>query len=155
MSNFLRSPIIKFICWYLVLVMIGLLPVPKEARASFISNQPQEITEMDQESLEALRTVLEQELIAEKLSKLGLTGEEVIQRVEQLSPEERELVLEKLDTIQSGGFIEDLPVGFRIAVLVFIGVFVLIIHILIPSKRPQSNDDTQTTPPDFDSQQEN
>ena len=103
MNNFLRSPFIKVICCYLALVMVGLFPGPMQARASFISHQTEETTELDAESLETLRMVLEHDLIAEKLSELGLTEEEVIQRVEQLSPDEREIVLEKLDAIQSGG----------------------------------------------------
>ena len=103
MSKFLRSPLTKVLCCYLALFMAGLIHYPDQACASFIRNSREDLQEMDQDSLEALRAVLEDELLKEKLSELGLTKEEIIQRVEQLSPEERKIVLEKLDTIQSGG----------------------------------------------------
>lgn len=91
MSHFLRSPYIKVLCFYLVLFMAGLIPVPEQAWASFISNQSEEVRELDQESLEALQTLLENELIAGKLSELGLSFGEIVHRIEQLSPEERQI----------------------------------------------------------------
>ena len=120
MSNFLHSPYIKAICCYLALVVAGFLPGPMEARASFISHQSEETTKLDPESLETFRIALEHELIAEKLSELGLTEEEIIQRIEQLSPEETEIVLKQLDSIQSGGFIGALALLiFPLMLLIF------------------------------------
>jgi hypothetical protein len=83
--------------------MAGLIPGPMEARASWIPVQQEDISETDRESMEALRQMLENKLIAEKLLELGLSSEEIIHRVEQLSPEERQIVLEELKAVQSGG----------------------------------------------------
>lgn len=103
MSDFLRTPYIKVLCCYLVLFMAGLIPVPETAWASFIYHQPGKTNELDHESLEILQILLENELITEKLSELGLTEKEIIQRIEQLSPEEREIVLDELKDVQKGG----------------------------------------------------
>ena len=103
MNNLLRHPYIKVLCCYLVFFMAGLIPVPDKAWASFISHQPERTYELDPESIKTLQIVLENELIAEKLSELGLSSEEVIHRIEQLSPEERQIVLEELKTVQVGG----------------------------------------------------
>ena len=128
MSNLLRSPFTKIICCYLALVIAGILPGPMEARASFISHSLEITTELDAESLGTIRTVLENELITEKLSELGLTEEEVIQRIEQLDPKEREIVLEKLDSINSGG--DGDPILALIIIIVLLP-FILVGAILV------------------------
>ena len=106
MSRFLRSPYIKVLCFYLALFVAGLIHVPEIAWASFIFSQSEEIRELDQEPFEVLQTFLEHELIAEKLSELGLSTNEIIQRIEQLSPEERDAVLANLEMLQKGGDVE-------------------------------------------------
>jgi len=102
-NGILVSPYVKVLCCYLALFMTGLVSSPKAAMASFISHRSELVNDLDSESLKILRTALENELIAEKFSELGLTQEEIIRRIEELNPEEREVVLEKLDTIQRGG----------------------------------------------------
>ena len=128
MDAFLRSPYTKTLCCYLALVMAGLIPGPMEARASFISPQPKEMSKLDPESMEALRVALENELIVEKLSELGLSSEEVNHRIEQLSPEERQIVLEELKTVQIGGT----PKGILAAILVIWWVMGPIIAFFVP-----------------------
>jgi hypothetical protein len=132
MREVFRSPLIKTICCYLALVMTGLIPVSREAHASFIPQQPDDIRDLDPGSLEALRTVLEHDLIAEKLSELGLSKEEILQRVEELSPEEREEVLANLNTVQAGGFVQFI-IWYeekKNLIHLFIGVWFLV-HILM------------------------
>jgi len=126
LNGILSSPYVKILCCYLALVMIGLISFPKTAWASFISHQSENAIELDSEFLETLRTVLENELITEKFSELGLTQEEIIRRVEQLSPGEREVVLENLDTIQCGGDdLEDFFNGIGLAICIVIGILYL------------------------------
>ena len=48
--------------------------MPGTAWASFNSSHPEEVEELDPESLVVLQTVLEDVLIAEKLSELGLSS---------------------------------------------------------------------------------
>jgi hypothetical protein len=74
-----------------------------EARASFISLKAMETEELDKVSLENRRIALENELIMEKLSELGLSDVEIDQWISQLSRDEREVVLKELETIQNGG----------------------------------------------------
>jgi hypothetical protein len=105
--------------------MAGLIPGPMEARASFISYPSKEIEKLDQESLETLRIVLENQLIAEKLFELGLSSEEIIHSIEQLSPEERQVVLENLQSVQVGGadvfsiLLAGMIIGFLLQVFLF------------------------------------
>ena len=117
MNCFIRSPYIKVLCCYLILFMAGLIPVPETAWASFIYYQSEKTNELDPESLEVLQTVLENALITEKLSELGLTEKEIIHRIEQLSPEERQIVLEKLESVQAGGQFEVLVVIILICLI--------------------------------------
>ena len=124
MSNLIRSPYIKILCCYLALFMTGIIPHPREVWASFIPYSPKEVRELDEESLKTIQTALENKMISEKLSELGLTEEEVILRVEQLNPEEREVVLEKLETIQSGGFAE--PIILLIAAIIYVPIAIIV-----------------------------
>jgi len=109
--------------------MAGLIPVPDKAWGSFIHHQQDDVSEMDQELLEELRVVLENELIREKLSEFGLSSEEIIHRIEQLSPEEKQIVLDELQTVQAGGQWEGL---FIILVAIYvIGTIVMLISVFI------------------------
>jgi hypothetical protein len=81
--------------------MVGMIPVPVEA--SFIQYRQEDLSDMNQNSLETMRTLLENELIVEKLAELGLSSEEIFYRIDQLNPEERQIVLNQLEGVQSGG----------------------------------------------------
>jgi hypothetical protein len=111
--------------------MAGLIPVPETAWASFIYHKPEKTNELDPESLEILQTLFENELIAEKLSELGLTEKEIIQRIEQLSPEERQIVLEELKSVQAGGQFEALAVIIFICLIYmfFVSTYALVVGI--------------------------
>lgn len=121
----LNSPYVRILCFYLAFIMTGMVSPPNVARASFISQQSNSTKDLDSQSLETLRVALENELIAEKLSQLGLTKKEIIERVKQLSVEEREFVLAKLNTIQKGGNdLEDELEAF-FGAMVFVAVVVI------------------------------
>ena len=126
MNHFLRSPLIKVLCCYLALSMAGFILLPAEAKASFISYPPGEISGLEPESLEAPQTALENELVTERLTALGLTKEEVIQRLNHLDPDEREIVLRNLEGINSGGgnigqdLLETLVILIAVAILLIL-----------------------------------
>ena len=103
MRNFLCNPLTRIICWFLALLLSGLLPAGNEARASFITQMEAEKEQLDTVSLVVLQTALENKLILEKLSKLGFSEEDSDEWISQLNDEEREVVLKELGTIQSGG----------------------------------------------------
>jgi hypothetical protein len=123
MCNFLRSTYIKVLCCYLALFMAGLIPGPEMVWASFLHHQQEGLSEMDQESMEDLRVILENELIREKLSVLGLSSAEIIHRIEQLSTEERQIILEELQSVQLGGNGSEILIwiGILLYILVEIG----------------------------------
>jgi hypothetical protein len=83
--------------------LAGFIVVPREAEASFISHTPKELSGLEQGALETLQIAFENELVTERLSELGLTKEEVIQRLNRLNPDEREIVLRNLDNLHPGG----------------------------------------------------
>ena len=101
MNRFLRSPFTKVICTYLALWMVEMIPVPVEA--SFIQYRQEDLSDVNQNTLETMRALLENKLIADKLSELGLSSEETFYRIDQLNPEERQIVLKQLEGVQSGG----------------------------------------------------
>jgi len=103
MSRILYLPFINVVYFFLTLALAGPTLLPVEASASFISYPLNEISKPDQELSEDHKKALENELIKEKFSELGLTKEEVIKRLDQLNPDDRVTALEYLATIQAGG----------------------------------------------------
>ena len=84
---------------------------------------------------EIIDTFLAQELVSEKLAKMGLSKSEINSRLDKLSPEQMHTLAMRLDRIKSGGS------GWVIAlvvVLVLIGmVFFFLTHTLhIEPKEP-------------------
>jgi hypothetical protein len=106
-------------CWYLVFVLSGIVFLPGAVQAAFIPTTQGELAGTSGDLLAEVRNALEDQLLAEKLTALGLSPEEVQARLDALTLEERQAVMADLEKVQAGG---DL-VG--IAVLVLLVVLIL------------------------------
>ena len=103
MRKMLRSPAVRLFCWYLAFTLSGLFMMPAAAKAAFISPSEEIVAGIDADTLVTVREALEDGVLTEKLTALGLSPEEIRTRIDALSPDERQAVLEEADRIQAGG----------------------------------------------------
>jgi len=92
-----------FLYLTLAMVMLSSFALPTVATAEFIRSTDNISDGMVQEDLSLLQAGLENMLIQERLEQLGLSTEEVMERIDSLTPETRAEVLQQLETIQAGG----------------------------------------------------
>lgn len=126
MRKMLIHPAVKLVCLYLILFLSGIIMAPETARAAFISPSEDFVAGMDAGTLSSVRLALEDELLTERLSRLGLSAEEIRNRLEILSPQEHEAVLAELEGIQAGGD----GVGTLVSLAVLVLIIILIIKLL-------------------------
>lgn len=103
MRKILRYPAVRLICWYLAFTLSGLFILPAAAQAAFISPSEGTLAGMDIDNLATVREALENGILTEKLTALGLSADEITARLDALTPEERQAVLADADKIQAGG----------------------------------------------------
>lgn len=123
----LRKGLTIYLC--LALVLLGCLPSDLMAAAI-----PSDLADLESAGLQAgidraadlqkIRSVLESKLVAQRLTDLGLSVEEVQQAVASLTPDELHQVATKLDGLQAGG-----ELGIIIGVLVIVVLVLLIIYL--------------------------
>lgn len=103
MRKMLKNPAVRLVCWYLVLTFSGALLLPSAAQAAFLSPSRGDLAGMDDGALAAAREALEEGVLTERLSALGLSQDEIRQRLDSLTTEEREAVMADVERIQAGG----------------------------------------------------
>jgi hypothetical protein len=122
----LHIPLVRLVCWYLALFLSGIALMPVTVNAAFISTSKANLTEADDNVLSEVRLALENSLLAERLGELGLSSGEIKDRLEALSPEEHEAVLEDMERIQAGGD----GAGTLISLAILVLLIILIIKLL-------------------------
>ena len=123
MGKMLYSPSVRLICWYLAFTLSGLFVLPATVHAAFIPSSEEVLTGMDVDTLAAVKEALEKGVLTEKLTALGLSPEEIVERVDGLTPEERQAVLDDVDKIQAGG-------NGVVTVLIIVLLVVLILKLM-------------------------
>ncbi|MDF1536773.1 MAG: PA2779 family protein [bacterium] len=118
MRILLSSPVARMTCWYLTFVLSGMVFLPGAVQAAFIPSAPAEMTGMSGDLLAEARNALEDQLLAEKLTALGLSPEEVQARLDSLTVEERQAVVADLENIQAGGSLVGLAVLVLLVILI-------------------------------------
>lgn len=103
MRKILRYPVVRLVCWYLAFTLSGLILLPVTAQAAFISSSDEVFQKLDSDTLAVVRDALEESVLKEKLTALGLSPEEIKSRLDALTAEERQAVLADMDKIQAGG----------------------------------------------------
>lgn len=115
----MRIPFIKQVSWYLVFAMfiIGIAP---RAEAGFVPSDVMALSEAERATnLEKIQKSLETKMIKKRLEKLGLTQEEINNRLSQLSDQQIHQFAMKIDELRVGGN------GFEVlVVLLLIGILV-------------------------------
>ena len=123
MRKMLFVPMVRLTCWYLVLFLSGVAFVPATVNAAFISSTETHLGNTDINALSTARYTLESDLLREHLGKLGLSPAEIKSRLESLSPEEHQAVLEDMEKIQAGG--DGMGTLVSLAVLVLLVILIL------------------------------
>ena len=120
----MRIPFFRQIAWYLVaaLFVIGIAP-RVEAGLS-----PSEVIAMSQtdraSDMEKIQKVLEMKMVRERLSQLGLSEDEIQQRLHALSDQQMHKLALQVDDIKAGG---DLDVVIALLVIAILVVLILML----------------------------
>lgn len=114
----------KSISWYLVIAMfiIGIAP---RVDASFTPSQAMAIELADRQvDLQKIQATLETKVVKHRLQALGFSGEEIQNRLSQLSDQQLHNYAQQLDDLRPGGD----TLGVIIGVLVIIALVLVILH---------------------------
>jgi len=127
MRSMMQLPFLKYMSWYLVVAMfiIGITP---RVYAGFSPSEAMDLSPIDRASdLQKIQKVLEMKMISERLRQLGLTPDEIQDRLNQLSDNEIHQFALQLDDLKVGG---DSGLGIVIAILVIAILAVILIYLL-------------------------
>ena len=127
MRKMFGKPVCRLVCWYLALFLSGAVLVPGTARAAFVSPSEEALAGMDEDVLSSVTLGLENDLLSDRLARAGLSSEEIKDRLESLSPAERQAVLDQLESLQAGG---DGGIGTLVSLAVLILLVILIVKLL-------------------------
>ena len=103
LKNILKSPVTRWTAGYLVLFFAGAFAFPVVAEAAFISSSKTHLKGVSPDTIAQVQAALEDEYIAEHLSSLGLSASEIQERLSNLTVEERESIVSRIDSLQAGG----------------------------------------------------
>jgi len=121
----MRIPFMRYVAWYLVVLMfiIGIAP---KVDAGLVKSEIIPLAYMDRSAdLEKIQNVLETKAVSKRLAQLGLTQDEIQNRLTQLSDQQIHQVATKLDDLKIGGD----GLGLLIAVLVVIILAIVILQL--------------------------
>ncbi|MFH1703517.1 MAG: PA2779 family protein [Nitrospirota bacterium] len=121
----MRLPFMRYVVWYLVVVMfiIGIAP---KVDAGLVKSEIIPLAYMDRSAdLEKIQKVLETKAVSKRLAQLGLTQDEIQNRLTQLSDQQIHQAATKLDDLKIGGD----GLGLLIAVLVVIILAIVILQL--------------------------
>jgi hypothetical protein len=123
--NEMRVPFMRHMAWYLVIVMfiIGIAP---RLDAALVESEITSLTHVDRAAdLGKIQKVLETKAVSNRLAQLGLTQDEIQNRLTQLSDQQIHQVATKLDDLKIGGD----GFGILIAVLVVVILVIVILQL--------------------------
>jgi hypothetical protein len=119
----MRIPFMKSISWYLVIALFLISIVPR-VDAGLVPSEAVRLAAVDRvEDLQKIRQVLEMKVVGERLMQLGMTSDEVQQRLASLSDQQIHQIALQLDDLRIG---QTDALGVIIALLV-IAILVIVI----------------------------
>lgn len=118
----MRMPFMKYISWYLVIAMSVIAIVPK-VDAGLAPSEMIQLAQVERTAdLQKIRQALEMKAVSERLTQLGLTSEEVQQRLGSLSDQQIHQIALQID---------DLKIGQSDALGVIIALLVIVILVIV------------------------
>ena len=119
----MKIPFMKSVSWYLVIALFIISIVPR-VDAGLVPSEVIKLAAADRvEDLHKIRQVLEMKAVSERLMQLGLTSDEVQQRLASLSDQQVHQIALQLDDLRVG---QSDALGVIIALLV-IAILVIVI----------------------------
>jgi len=119
----MKIPFMKSISWYLVIALFIISIVPR-VEAGLVPSEVINLAAADRiEDLHKIQQVLEMKAVGERLVQLGLTSDEVQQRLASLSDQQVHQIALQLDDLRVG---QSDALGVIIALLV-IAILVIVI----------------------------
>ncbi len=116
----------KCIAWYLV-VALFIISIAPRADAALAPSEVIQLAAMDRvEDLQKIRQVLEMKAVSERLGQLGLTADEIQQRLTSLSDHQIHQLAVQLDEIRVG---QTDALGVIIALLVIVILVIVILKL--------------------------
>jgi hypothetical protein len=122
----MKVPFMKHVTWYLILAMfiIGIAP---KVDAGFAPSEVINLTQPDRSvDLQKIQKVLETKAISERLTQFGLTHDEIMHRLSQLSDQQIHQIALQLDDLKVG---QDSGLGIIIALLVIAILVVVLLQL--------------------------
>ena len=119
-------PYMKHVAWYLVVAMfiIGIAP---RVDAGFAPSEVIDMKQVDRTlDIEKIQSVLETKAVRERLMQFGLTHDEIMERLSQLSDEQIHQLALQLDDLRVG---QDGALGVVIALLIIILLVIVILQL--------------------------
>ncbi len=115
----LKKTIVKLLSIYLVLAM-ALITMPAQGWAMFIPNQTNSIAR--QADISSIQKTLESSIVKQRLMDYGLSPEEAMARMNNLSDEQVHQFASRLDSLQAGadGGVDALVTLLLVAILVIL-----------------------------------
>lgn len=118
----MRMPFMKYISWYLVIAMSVIAIVPR-VDAGLAPSEMIQLAQVERTAdLQKIRQALEMKAVSERLTQLGLTSEEVQQRLGSLSDQQIHQIALQID---------DLKIGQSDALGVIIALLVIVILVIV------------------------
>lgn len=119
-----RPSLWRCLVWVLVAWMggLGMLPAPAEAAPApthLLLPAPDRAA-----GLAAIQTFLERKVVRQRLSDLGLSGEEIQARLPGMTDEQIHAVASRIDGLQAGG-----DLGLILAILLVVLIIVVILRL--------------------------
>ena len=117
----MRIPFIKYVSWYLIILMFVIGIVPR-VDAGLSPSEIIFVSQSDRASdLQKIQKFLEMKLVRERLKKLGFTQDEIQSKLNQFSDQQIHQFAQNLDDLKVGGNgAEALIIVLVIAILVFL-----------------------------------
>jgi hypothetical protein len=94
-----ENPVYRFLALYLIIAMI-ILSAPAQGWAMFIPSG--EAASVRHSEMSAIQKMLESSVIQQRLSDYGLSSEEALAKISQLSQEQIHQLATNLDSLQAG-----------------------------------------------------
>ncbi len=119
----MRIPFIKYISWYLIILMFVIGIVPRVDAGGLSPSQIISVSQFDRASdLQKIQKFLEMKLVEERLEKFGFTQDEIQAKFRQLSDQQIHQFAQNLDNLKVGGNGADV-----IIILLLIAILVVLV----------------------------
>lgn len=126
MINIKRHFSVRLLAVYLAIACFVVAGIPRHSLAFIISSYTEENIFDREKDTSAIQRILESKAVSQKLSSLGLTKDEIDERINRLTDTELHQFASQINSIYAGG---DSGVGIIISLLIIVILVLTILHL--------------------------